>query len=325
MHARNSALTLVLIAALATLGACSDAEGPEIRSAGSVPAIDTLVSAEWLKENLADPDLVIIDATVIVERDASGNFRSINGRENYEAGHIPGAVFADLMVELSDADSPLQFGMPSPEQFAAAMGALGVGDDSRVVIYDAMGSSWAARVWWMLRWIGFDRAALLDGGQQGWTAAGGELSTDVVEPSPRSLSVNLRPGLIADQAEVRESIANDSVALIDVLPEVHYRGEWSMYARPGHITSAVNVPVMSLFDETGRFRSDEELAGMFAGDHGQRTITYCGGGIAASASAFAMTRLGYENVAIYAASLEEWAANPENPMQTFLDVEENRK
>jgi thiosulfate/3-mercaptopyruvate sulfurtransferase len=287
-----------------------------------LPAIDTLVSAEWLMANLDEPDLVVIDATVIVERDPSGNFRSINGRANYETGHIPGAAFADLMGDLSDADSPLQFGMPSPEQFAAAMGALGVGDDSRVVIYDAMGSSWAARVWWMLRWIGFDRAALLDGGLTAWTAAGGELSTDVVETPSRSLSVSLRPGLIADQAEVRESIGNDSVELIDVLPEIHYRGEWSMYARPGHISSAVNVPVMSLFDETGRFRSDEELAGLFAGDAGQRTITYCGGGIAASSNAFVLARLGYVDVAIYAASLEEWAANPENPMQTFLDLED---
>jgi thiosulfate/3-mercaptopyruvate sulfurtransferase len=318
----NRALRLVILAAAAFLGSCSDSGEQESTVAEPLPAIDTLVSAEWLMANFDEPDLVVIDATVIVERDASGNFRSVNGRANYEAGHIPGAAFADLMGDLSDADSPLQFGMPSPEQFAAAMGALGVGDDSRVVIYDAMGSSWAARVWWMLRWIGFDRAALLDGGLAAWTAAGGELSTDIAETPPRSLSVNLRPGLIADQAEVRESIGNDSVALIDVLPEIHYRGEWSMYARPGHITSAVNVPVMSLFDETGRFRSDEELARLFTGDPGQRTITYCGGGIAASSNAFVLTRLGYENVAIYAASLEEWAADPENPMQTFLDLED---
>ena len=322
MMIRNRFLRLVILAAVAIFGGCSDSGEPEGTVAEPLPAIDTLVSAEWLMANLDEPDLVVIDATVIVERDPSGNFRSINGRANYETGHIPGAAFADLMGDLSDADSPLQFGMPSPEQFAAAMGALGVGDDSRVVIYDAMGSSWAARVWWMLRWIGFDRAALLDGGLTAWTAAGGELSTDVVETPSRSLSVSLRPGLIADQAEVRESIGNDSVELIDVLPEIHYRGEWSMYARPGHISSAVNVPVMSLFDETGRFRSDEELAGLFAGDAGQRTITYCGGGIAASSNAFVLARLGYVDVAIYAASLEEWAANPENPMQTFLDLED---
>jgi len=88
----------------------------------------------------------------------------LSGRADYEAGHIPTAGFADLMGNLSDGDSLLKFAVPTPEQFIAAMGALGVGDDSRVVLYDSFGSGWAARVWWMLRWVGFDRAALLDGG-----------------------------------------------------------------------------------------------------------------------------------------------------------------
>jgi thiosulfate/3-mercaptopyruvate sulfurtransferase len=322
MHTRNSALALVLVAALAISGGCTDTEAPATGPAEPVPAMDTLVSAGWLMEHLTDADLVIIDATVLIESDASGNMRSINGRANYESGHIPRAGFADLMGELSDADSPLQFGLPSPEKFAAAMSALGVGDDSRVVIYDAMGSSWAARVWWMLRWIGFDRAALLDGGLNAWTAAGGELSTEVGERTPGSLSVNLRPEVFADQEEVRASIGNDAVKLIDSLPEIHYRGEWTMYARPGHIRGAVNVPVTSLFDETGRFRPDTELAGLFDDEKGKRTVTYCGGGIAASTDAFALMRLGYKDVAVYAASLEEWAADPSNPMDTFLDVEE---
>jgi thiosulfate/3-mercaptopyruvate sulfurtransferase len=321
MQTRNSALALVSIAALAILGGCAESEAPETRLAESEPAMDTLVTAEWLKEHLGEPGLVIIDATVLVESDASGNMRSINGRANYESGHIPGAVFGDLMGDLSDADSPLQFGLPTPEKFAAAMSALGVGDDSRVVIYDAMGSSWAARVWWMLRWIGFDRAALLDGGLKAWTAAGGELSTELVDRAPGALSVSLRPEVFADQEEVRASISDDAVKLIDSLPEIHYRGEWTMYARPGHIRGAVNVPVTSLFDEDGRFRPETDLGGLFDGDQHMRTVTYCGGGIAASADAFILTRLGYTDVAVYAASLEEWAADPANPMDTFLDVE----
>jgi thiosulfate/3-mercaptopyruvate sulfurtransferase len=281
--------------------------------------MDMLVSAQWLEEHLGDPDLVILDATVMVEADSDGNLQSLNGRANYEAGHIPTAGFADLLGELSDVESPLQFGMPSPEEFADAMGALGVGDDSRVVIYDDMGSSWAARVWWMLRWVGFDRAALLDGGLDAWTAAGGELSTEPVLRASRTLTVNLRPELIADQEEVRASIGNDAVNLVDALPEVHYRGEWTMYGEPGHIPDAINVPVNSLFDETGHFHSDEKLSGLFVGDQGRRTITYCGGGIAASADAFVLTRLGFTDVAIYAASLEEWTANPDNPMEIDLE------
>lgn len=318
MSVFNQLLKLVFIVLLIAQAGCSDTLEPE-NTAASLPEIDPLVSAQWLKEHLGDPDLIVLDATVIVESDAAGNLQSVNGRANYESGHIPMAGFADLMGELSNDESPLQFGMPSPEKFAAAMGALGVGDDSRVVLYDNMGSSWAARVWWMLRWIGFDRAALLDGGLNAWKAAGGDLSTEPVLRAARTLTVNLRPELIADQEEVSRSINDASINLVDALPEIHYRGEWTMYDQPGHIPGAVNVPVTSLFDETGHFLTNAELSGLFVGDRQARTITYCGGGIAASADAFIMTLLGFTDVAIYAASLEEWTANPDNPMEVDLE------
>jgi thiosulfate/3-mercaptopyruvate sulfurtransferase len=306
---------LHVIAGFLILAACSDPVSPNPAGTAPTPMPETLVGTDWLKQHLGRPDLVVLDVTVIVEPDGTGNLRTVNGRSNYESGHIPTAGFADLMDDLSNSDSPLQFGLPSPEQFAAAMGRLGIGDDSRVVLYDTQGGSWAARVWWMLRWIGFDRAALLDGGLAAWTAAGGSLSTEPVERDPRSLAVNLRPELIAGQKEVRAAIDNDAIRLIDALPAMHYRGEWTMYDQRGHIPGAANVPVSSLFDEAGHFRPVDELAALFGDDKDKRTITYCGGGIAASADAFALTRLGFTDVAIYAASLEEWTANPENPME----------
>lgn len=318
MNTLQRFLRLNVVFGLLALGACSNTSAPEPAGEALASMPDSLVSADWLKQHLGDPDLVVLDATVVIEPDGAGKLRAVNGRANYASGHIPTAGFADLMGDLSDPDSPLQFGMPAPEQFAAAMEKLGVGDDSRVVLYDAMGSSWAARVWWMLRWIGFDRAALLDGGLAAWKAAGGDLSTEPVEREPGSLTVSVRPELIADQDEVRAAIDNDAVQLIDALPAVHYRGEWTMYGQAGHIPGATNTPVSSLFDEAGRFKPVNELAAQFGDDKGQRTITYCGGGIAASAGAFALTRLGFEDVAIYAASLEEWTTNPENPMETDL-------
>jgi thiosulfate/3-mercaptopyruvate sulfurtransferase len=311
------------IATFAVLSACTGSDDRAGVADDVDTSMDTLVSATWLRDHLDDPDLVVIDATVLVESDGSGNMLSVNGRASYEAGHIPTAVFADFMGDLSDADSPLEFAVPQPEQFAAAMGALGVGDDSRVVLYDTNSTSWAARVWWMLRWIGFDRAALLDGGLAAWTAEGGSLSTESVSRPARTLTVKLRPELITDQDEVRASIGDESVNLIDSLPAPHYRGEWAMYDRPGHITGAWNVPVTSLFDESGKFRSHDELNALFEGDRATRTITYCGGGIAASADAFVMTRLGFTDVAIYGASLQEWAANPDNPMDLVLDFDES--
>ena len=319
MKAFQQFLKLIVIFGLLFLGACSDSTSPDPTGATPIPMSDTLVSAEWLKQHIDDPDLVVLDATVIIEPDAEGSLRAINGRANFESGHIPTARFADLMGDLSDSDSPFQFGMPSPEQFAAAMGQLGVGDNSRVILYDTTNSSWAARVWWMLRWIGFDRAALLDGGLTAWTEAGGDLSTGPVEQIPRSLTVNLRPEMIADQEEVRAAIDNEAVRLIDAMPAIHFRGEWTMYDQPGHIPGAINAPVSSLFDETGHFRPANELAALFGNDKDKRTITYCGGGIAASADAFVLTQLGFKDVAIYAASLQEWTANPENPMEIDLE------
>ena len=304
---------LVLFVVLVLNASCSSSEDHAGITADTT--MDSLVTAEWLSEHLNDPDLVILDCTVLIQPDGKGGFSSESGRTQYDEGHIPTAGFADLMGELSDGQSPLGFAVPAPEQFAAAMSALGVSDSSRVVLYDAGGSMWAARVWWMLRWIGFDQAALLDGGLAAWTAQGLPLSTEPVNRPAGTLTVELRPGLIVGKDEVLAAIGDDSVSIIDTMPEAHYRGEMSIYARPGHITSATNVPVMSLIDETNRYRPTEELDKLFSGDHDTRTITYCGGGIAASANAFVMTRLGYMDVAVYTASLQEWASDESLPME----------
>lgn len=276
--------------------------------------MDTLVSTDWLSQHLDDPDLVLLDCSVCTVPEEGGGFHNVSGRADYDRGHIPGAVFADLKGDLSDSDSPVEFAVPSPAQFCAAMAALGVGDDSRVVLYDGSFSAWAARVWWMLRWIGFDRAAILNGGLRLWSAEGRPLSSDPVFPNGKRLSLRLRPDLIADRHEVLANIGDDHVCLVDTMPETHYRGEVSMYARPGHIPGAVNISGINLLDESGRYRPDDELATLYSGDTDRRTITYCGGGIMASSTAFVMTRLGFTNVAVYTASLQEWAADPANPM-----------
>lgn len=311
--------SFLLLAALALVAACSgsgDDQNVATKSADAESPMDSLVSVEWLQEHLDDPDLVILDCSVLIEMDESGNIQMVNGRVHYEQEHIPGAGFADLMGNLSDLDSELETVMPPPEQFVAAMAALGVGDNSRVVLYDANMSVWAARVWWMLRWIGFDNAAVLDGGLGAWKAAGGELSSEPVGRPAKTLSLNLRPELIADRDEVFAAIGNKDVRVIDAMSEPHYRGDFAMYARPGHIPGAINMPTTDLLDETGRYRSHDELDMLMEGARDARTITYCGGGIAASANAFVLHRLGYDNVAVYAGSLQEWAPDPANPMVT---------
>jgi thiosulfate/3-mercaptopyruvate sulfurtransferase len=241
---------------------------------------------------------------------------NVSGRPDYELGHIPNAGFADLKLELCKPNDPVEFDLLSPEQFCAAMSELGVGDDSRVVLYDANYTGWAARVWWMLRWVGFDNAAILNGGLTAWTSTGNELSLEPVSRAAQKLTAKPRPELIAHHAEVLASIDNDAVILIDTLPEEFYRGELSIYPRPGHIPGAVNINGLSLLDNTGHLLKQDELASVHAFDHNARIITYCGGGIVASTDAFVLTRLGFNNVAVYMASLEEWTADSNNPMET---------
>ncbi len=293
----------VLIALLALALGCG----------GGVEPIDSLVSTEWLAAHLDDPDLVVLDCSVHVVMTETGMGKE-SGRADYETGHIPGAGFADLLGDLQDTDSPLEFGLPTPERCCEVMGALGVGDDTRVVLYDDYNSVWAARVWWMLRWVGFDNAAVLDGGKAAWVAEERPLATGSSAHAARTLTPAPRPRLFVDKDEVRAALDDDAVALVDVMPEAHYRGHMAMYARPGHIPGAVNVPFTSLLDEAGLYRTQDELAALCGGDPQARVITYCGGGIAATANAMVLVRLGFTDVGVYNGSLGEWAADPDLPM-----------
>ena len=167
-----------LLVLLLLVNACSQSS----TDASSTPQepMDLIVSTQWLSEHLGEPDLVVLDTTVLVQQDENGKFSSSSARSNYESGHIPTAAYADLLGELSDQSSSMDFVMPSPEQFRLAIGQLGVGNESRVVLYSGNYPAWAARLWWMFRWAGFDQVALLDGGLQAWVAEGRPLS---VEPA----------------------------------------------------------------------------------------------------------------------------------------------
>ena len=274
----------------------------------------TLVSTEWLSQRLDDPDLVVLDCTVHMVPSKEGGLNSVSGRADFEKGHIPTAGFADLKTDLCDVKSPMSFAMPTPEQFCAAMGALGVGDESRVVLYDGFNSVWSARVWWMLRWVGFDRVAILDGGLRAWKEENRPLSTEAVDRPARQLTPKPRPELIADKDEVLAAIDSDHAIIVDAMPAPHFKGDMALYGRPGHIPGAISMPATSLINESGHYRPLDELAAMCDGDLEARVITYCGAGVAASSNAFVMHRLGYTDVAVYMASLQEWTADSTNPL-----------
>ena len=275
--------------------------------------MDHLVDTDWLADNHDRPGVVVIDCTVYSRRGEKG-FEFVSGREAYDSAHIPGARFGDLTEDLADTNSQWNFAVPEPAAFADAMANLGVSDDSTVILYDDAGMMWAARVWWMLRWIGFDRAAILDGGMVSWRAEDLPTTDEVPEITPGSLSVSVRPELIADKARVLEAVGDNVTCLIDALPEPVFQGEMKAYKREGHIAGATNTPAMSLIDQRdGRLLPLEDLRERFP--EAGPIITYCGGGIAASLDAFVLTLLGRDDVAVYTTSLQEWTQDPDTPME----------
>jgi thiosulfate/3-mercaptopyruvate sulfurtransferase len=284
-----------------------------------------LATTEWLGQNLDRPNLRILECTVFLRPrdDGQSGYAVVSGRDEWATGHIPQSVFADIPDDLSDRSQALRFMIPSAEQFAAAMGRYGVGDASEVVLYDRAGNMWAARVWWMLRAFGFDNARILDGGWQQWSEEGRPVSTSAGTATAAQFSAELRPGLIATKDDVLKAMASGQACIVNALSAAQHRGDVAPYGRPGHITGSVNVPAMGaggiVDPQTQLYHPVSEIQRRFkdAGVHSdQRVITYCGGGIAASSAAFAAIMAGYADVAVYDASLSEWAADRTLPMET---------
>jgi thiosulfate/3-mercaptopyruvate sulfurtransferase len=280
-----------------------------------------LVETEWVADHLTDSDLRILDCTVFGRAVPPTDYITESGRAHYEQGHIPGAAFADVINDLSDTSSPFLLMAPSAEKFAQAMGALGVGDGTRVVTYDADRglNIWAARVSWLLRAFGFESAAVLNGGWKKWTLEGRPVSTEPASYPPTTFTPRPRPERIASKDEVHRYVEQGGACLVNALPPNVYRGELSMYARPGRIPTSLNVPETGLVNpNTGAFLPAEEIRTRFESAgvlRPGRIVTYCAGGVAASADALLLTMLGAEDVAVYDGSMNEWTADPAMPVE----------
>ncbi len=278
--------------------------------------VDLLVSTDWLNQHLNDENLIIVDSTVVVKMNDQGGFTNISGRAQYEEEHIPGAVFADLKKNLSGGHATLELTMPSAENFAKAIGELGIDNETHVVIYSAENHVWATRVWWMLHWAGHQKISILDGGMKAWKAEKRAVSDKAVKPSKKIFKLSVNPKLISDRDEVFNAITDNNTHIVDALPAAHYQGKFSLYSRSGHIPTAINMSTSDLTDETNRFKSYDELDMMQDGNRSERTITYCGGGVAASSAAFTLHRLGFTDVAVYMGSLQEWTLDTKSPMSS---------
>ena len=283
-----------------------------------------LIETGELEMSLGAPELRIVDCTTWLRPAEPGDdapYRVVPGRAEYDAEHIPGAVFLDLQGQISDPDTRLRFMAPSVERFADAMGGLGIGDDARVVLYSAGSIMWATRVWWMLRAFGFERAAVLDGGWEKWKAEGRPATSAPGQYPPARFTAALRPERFVDRDYVLARLDDADTTMVNALaPEFHLGAGPSRYGRPGRIPGSANVPAARLLDPSnGAFVPLEEARRLHEEEGitpDRHVVAYCGGGISATVGLFLLHQLGYEDLTLYDGSMGEWAHDPGLPIET---------
>lgn len=277
--------------------------------------MDALVTTEWLEKELGASDLRIVDATKL----AADLGR--NAREEYEAGHIPGAVFMDL-DELVDSSSDVENMAPPPEKFASRMQSLGLGDGSRIVLYDDSPWHTAARAWWLLTLFGAHDVAILDGGIAKWRAEGRPLDMGKHQLRHRHFTVWKDNKLVRTKEQMIANLESKAEEVVDARPAKRFTGEERdprAGIAPGHIPGSKNVPAGNMFNEDGTYKPEDRIAVTFeeAGvDLSKPMVTTCGSGITACVLAFAAHRIGKRDWAVYDGSWADWGSDPATPKAT---------
>ncbi len=277
--------------------------------------MDILVSTEWLAENIGASDLRIVDATYFlpeVGRDAAAE---------YEAQHIPGAVFLNL-AELADLNDPRPNMVPPPEKFASRMQALGLGDGSRIVIYDNSPHRSSARAWWLFEIFGAPNVAILDGGLGKWLAEKRPVESGKVALRHRHFTVWRDEKAVATKEQVIENLTSKAAQVVDARTMSRFTAEEPEIRHgmaSGHIPGSACLPSSRLFNADGSWKRGHELKGLFieAGINLEKPlITTCGSGITAASLLFGARLLGKTDVTLYDGSWSEWGADPATPKAT---------
>jgi thiosulfate/3-mercaptopyruvate sulfurtransferase len=277
---------------------------------------EALVSTEWLASHLSAPDIRVVDGSwylPAMKRDP---------KAEYLAGHIPGAVHFDI-DEIADTDSPLPHMLPSPEKFASRVKKLGLGDGSRIVIYDGLGLFSAPRVWWMFRVFGHEDVAVLDGGLKKWKAENRPLEIGPPRPRERHFTARVNSLLVRDVDEMKRNVETKREQVIDARSAGRFLGrdpEPRAGLRAGHIPGSANVPFGEMTDPaTGAVLPAAQIAAKFkaAGiDIDKPIVTSCGSGVSACALALGLHLIGAKQVAIYDGSWTEWGGRADTPIET---------
>ncbi|MDM8350737.1 sulfurtransferase [Pseudomonas sp. sp1636] len=277
-----------------------------------------LLTADALKARLGQPELVILDCRFALDEPAYG-------QRSYSAGHIPGALFADLERDLS---GPIHKGttgrhpLPEPTRLLARLREWGLNDNSTVVLYDDGSGAFAARAWWLLAWLGKREGVyLLDGGWQAWQQAGFAPTQALPNPEPGGFSGQADASLLLSAAQLLQRLDTPQLTLLDARALPRFRGEVEpLDPVAGHIPGARCAPFTDNLDSTGRFLPASELRQRFAAQLGTRPasglVAYCGSGVTACHNLFALCLAGYPLAPLYAGSWSEWITDPTRPVAT---------
>jgi thiosulfate/3-mercaptopyruvate sulfurtransferase len=290
-----------------------------------MPARNDVVTTAELADIIGQPELRLFDCTTYLEPAPEGSslpYLAVPGRHTFEAGHIPGADFLDLQAEFSDADTELRFMMPGVAQLERAFGGHGVSNASRVVLYSIGTPMWATRFWWMLRSLGFDNAAVLDGGLDKWKLEGRPLETGLAKGyAAATFTAKPRDGFFVDKRQTLAATSEQGTVVVNALgPQFHKGLEPSRYGRPGRVPGSCNVSAATLLDpKTKAFVPLAEAEAKFKAQgitRDKRVVAYCGGGISATVDLFLLHQLGYRDLTLYDGSMGEWAKDASLPIET---------
>jgi len=275
----------------------------------------TLISIDDLAAQLGDPDWVVVDCRFWLDD-------TEKGRRDYRQAHIPGAVYAHLDEDLSAPVRPGETGrhpLPPVDELAARFGRWGIADGVQVVAYDDRGGAIAARLWWLLRWLGHDDVAVLDGGWPSWVAAGHPVDAVIPMPSPRPFAPRPRPEMLITAGEVLQRVDDPAFRLIDSRAPERYRGEQEpLDPVAGHIPGAVNYHFIRNLTEDECFVTRQVLRQRFLAllddVPPEQAVFYCGSGVTATHNILAVTHAGLGTPRLYAGSWSHWITDPERPV-----------
>lgn len=275
-----------------------------------------LVEIDELADIINNDDLRVFDTSVIL-KPRDDNYEMISGHQDYLQGHIPGAAFIDLANHWADTNSDLRFTLPNLDDLQAAIGQSGISADDRVVLYSSGHLMWATRAWWLLHHAGHQNIAVLNGNLRAWQTAGHSLEKGQVDYPKTVFTASPRPNVFASTDEVVAGM-HGSVCTLNALSRELYEGTGDLYyQRRGHIPGSRLMSFSSFLDNE-YFLSADQLRKILEAEqavNADRVITYCGGGIAATLSAFACALMGQDNVAVYDGSMSEWVQDDARPLK----------